>query len=115
MMLSVNCCDFYDDMVNKKTIPPEGSINYLGVFNEYAEPHKKEDKILSLKTSLAYASDNLDEKNDLNSNETFFIGCQLTSKFDGIGNRSMPLDLVIILDVSGSMSSNLEGENSSCI
>jgi uncharacterized protein YegL len=124
-----SCCNF--NFFNKETniIPSLDSFNYLSVFSNEFYPLKNpnNDKILYLETNTAYVASDFsyffpkdqdqdqDQENLPTQNKSVYLGCQLSSKFDGIGNRSLPIDLVILLDVSGSMSDTLGDSTQRCI
>lgn len=118
-----SCCNFNVFDSDRKSIPSLDSINYLGVFSNEFYPLKDANhgRILNLETNFAYVpsdfSDFFHEKQENlpGQDNNVFLGCQLSSKYDGIGNRSLPIDLVVLLDVSGSMTGTLQDGNQRCI
>jgi uncharacterized protein YegL len=95
-----------NDYKDRDEVPLPNSYPWLGIFGEQIYPlnSKEENKLLSLEVNLAYHPDITKD----NSSNKLFIGCQIKSKYDGIGNRNQPIDVVIILDVSGSMETGLK-------
>lgn len=87
--------DYYNDIPTDLT-----SLTYSGVFSSSLFEIRKTDKskILSM-DSQAYSINN-----PLTGNSDIIIENLITSKYDGVGFRSGPIDLSICLDISGSMS-----------
>lgn len=114
-----SCCDlnFYNDTLEKNEIPPVDSMNYLGMFSQHTYPilNLEKKSILSLEANAAYISGDYQHALKENLERNVMIGCTLKSKFDGIGNRVVPIDVVVALDISGSMSSNLGNSSVNCL
>lgn len=91
---------------------------YLGVFSEVITPITKEDvNDLNFEVFSSYISRSEYKKQLLgteneNTDGDIIYGCVLKSKLDGIGNKYCPLDLLIALDISGSMSMSVSDNHS---
>jgi len=107
--------------LNENSIPCVDSISYLGAFSTEFFPLNEEntevdnDEILSLQISSALISGDFNKVFEKDVEKNAMLGCQLFSKYDGKGNRNIPIDLVILLDISYSMQSKLDGSSKSCL
>jgi len=104
-------------------IPTKSSIQYDGLFNSYFFPVKKLDgncssnkkkEENSIGARISYSKElNILNSNDIlninskNKNEEIFISILINCLKDGVKEITKSLDVVIALDISGSMSSNL--------
>lgn len=94
-------------------LPTKNSITYQGIINSllYNVKNSDSNEILDIESNF------IDWFNPINNHSEKFCSLLIKTKFDGIGYRR-PIDLVFVLDKSGSMSSKLgENKNSfkSCI
>ena len=95
----------YDDSHN---VPSSTTVTHEGTINEnYYKLKKKETKLIS-NFEISYAS----IKNPITQKREYFLGLLGKSKYDGIGLRE-PIDIGIVLDISGSMSDNMNKKNES--
>ena len=105
----------YDEnIVNRNTIPLQSSIQYDGFMNNYFYPleTKKQKKIQHIiNADFSYTIAN----NPINSEKEIFMSILINSNKDGIKQIKKCLDIIIVLDISGSMSSTLGRENNSTI
>lgn len=89
-------------------VPSSTTLTYEGMINEnFYKLNKKETKLLS-NFEVSYAS----IVNPITQKREYFLGLLSKSKYDGIGLRE-PIDIGIVLDISGSMecTMNLKGES----
>jgi len=89
-------------------VPSSTTLTYEGAINEnFYKLKKKETKLLS-NFEVSYAS----IINPVTQKREYFLGLLSKSKYDGIGLRE-PIDIGIVLDISGSMecSMNKKGES----
>jgi hypothetical protein len=95
----------FEENIKYKRLPPSSSLTYEGFINQNYFPinSRETEKRISCETSYSIIKDPLD------SNQTVFLNLLVKSKFDGMGNRNKPIDIVVILDISGSMNSSLSG------
>lgn len=108
-----SACHFitnYEDYDYNNITPEDKS--YLGAFSEVISKINNEtEKILNMESYFSYIPSSIYDKhtltNDENPDKSLLIGCVLKSKFDDYGNSSFPLDLLIAIDISGSM----QGQN----
>eukprot|EP01080_Neovahlkampfia_damariscottae_P011420 gene11420-4587_t len=86
-------------------LPPLSSITYGGSFNEYYfnDNYNKLDEIFYFQPSIACSKDPLSEEMEN------YISITLHSSKDGLNERD-PLNLILCLDISGSMAEKLENE-----
>ena len=95
----------YDDSHN---VPSSTTVTHEGTINEnYYKLKKKETKLIS-NFEISYAS----IKNPITQKREYFLGLLGKSKYDGVGLRE-PIDIGIVLDISGSMSDNMNKKNES--
>jgi Ca-activated chloride channel homolog len=96
----------FTEILNQGRLPHESSISFEGTFNEYyfndEAPLLKE--ICYTKLSIAESTD------PITKNQEKFISVSLHSVFDGLNHRE-PLNLLVILDISGSMSGRFPGRS----
>ena len=85
------------------TVPSSTTLTYEGLFSEsYFKINKKEKNYINnIEISSAHII------NPLTNEKETWIGLQTKSKYDGIGIRE-PIDICILIDISGSMSSIVE-------
>ena len=85
------------------TVPSSTTLTYEGLFSEsYFKINKKEkNHINNIEISSSHII------NPLTNEKETWIGLQTKSKYDGIGIRE-PIDICILIDISGSMSSIVE-------
>ena len=109
-----SCCMF---MTGNKGLDKYDPNNkpYLGAFSEVISTIKEEkEKVLNFEVFYSYIPRNFYKIHEDNQNENqereLLIGCTLKSKLDGIGNRNCPIDFLIAVDVSGSMSASVGGD-----
>jgi len=102
--------DAFAHSLGSKKLPKESSIEYEGLyFNYYFETGIEEAKDFSPKYSHAICHD------PLSGEREYYVCVGLTSRLDGEGfykhgGRS-PLNFVIVLDVSGSMTAHFKGDD----
>lgn len=102
-----SCCNF-DFGKNEDRLPQAISKPYLSVFSEAITPIDSNiENNLEIEINYSYVSRNLYklENEKSNPDRDLLIGCVLKSKLDGIGNRIVPIDLLIAIDTSSSMNS----------
>lgn len=116
----MNCCSKFKDvntfgnMLLSNTFPLPNSIQYDGFFNCYFYPFEnnsndnKNNKDL-INADISYSI----QRNPVNLKDELFISLLLKSQSDGIKKIFKSLDIVVILDVSGSMSSFLQTNKTS--
>src|SRR5690606_21203499 len=89
-------------------LPPETSITHEGLYAEYFfETGSEKEKLFSCNWNYALSSD------PISSSPVFYLCCCMNSCLDGDGLRKVgrpPLNLIVGLDISGSMSSIFRGE-----
>lgn len=99
------------------SIPDPLEKPYLGAFCEVVSHIEEEkEKALNFEATISYLSrsDYKLPENTVgcqNPDSEILVGISLKSKYDGIGNRNCALDLVIAIDISGSMSAKIENGN----
>lgn len=112
----MECCSKFRDintfeyMLVTNSLPAPNTIKYDGFLNNYFYPLENiccDNKNL-INTDISYAI----IKNLMNSKEEIFISLLLNSKKDGIKIITKSLDIAVVLDVSGSMSSYLKTDDS---
>ena len=89
-------------------VPSSTTLTYEGMINEnFYKLKKKETKLLS-NFEISYAS----IMNPITQRREYFLGLLSKSKYDGVGLRE-PIDIGIVLDISGSMDTkmNKKGES----
>ena len=89
-------------------VPSSTTLTYEGMINEnFYKQKKKETKLLS-NFEISYAS----IMNPITQRREYFLGLLSKSKYDGVGLRE-PIDIGIVLDISGSMDTkmNKKGES----
>jgi Mg-chelatase subunit ChlD len=90
--------------VASSSLPPPSSITYTGLFNEHSycvgEPERN--AAVAIHACSAWAKDVDWDSRDSKSSEVF-VACFLKSCRDGQPRDATPIDLVVVLDVSGSM------------
>lgn len=89
-------------------VPSSTTLTYEGMINEnFYKLKKKETKLLS-NFEISYAS----IMNPITQKREYFLGLLSKSKYDGVGLRE-PIDIGIVLDISGSMDTkmNKKGES----
>ena len=89
-------------------VPSSTTLTYEGMINEnFYKQKKKETKLLS-NFEISYAS----IMNPITQRREYFLGLLSKSKYDGVGLRE-PIDIGIVLDISGSMDikMNKKGES----
>jgi len=93
---------------NRNDIPPPSSIQYDGFFNNYYFPLENDnDKDIS-KSNIINADVSFKlQRNIINNKEENYISILLNSNRDGKKEITKSLDIVVVLDISSSMSSCL--------
>ena len=91
---------------NSNNVPSSTTLTYEGLLSEnYFKITKKEKNYINnIEISAAHI------KNPLTNEEETWIGLQTKSKYDGKGIRE-PIDICILIDTSGSMSMNVNNNN----
>ena len=114
----MDCCSVvrnantYKVNLSQGRLPSMSSLTYEGKLSEnYFEIMKKEtEKCLTAEMSNATFI------NPITNKREYFLGAMTQSKFDGVGKRDCPIDIVIVIDISGSMNSNLDqSSDKSCL
>lgn len=93
-------------------MPAPSSITFQGIFNQhlfYAGP-PEEKAACALAVQAAYAPEQLNFE-DTDGKNDVYVGCFLKSCHDGRPRDGTPIDMVIVLDVSGSMGGGLGGSS----
>ena len=88
-------------------VPSSTTLTHEGIINEnYYKLKQRETKLIS-NFEMSHAS----IKNPITQKREYFLGILCKSKYDGVGIRE-PIDIGIVLDISGSMDScmNTKGE-----
>ncbi|KAJ5075863.1 straightjacket isoform c [Anaeramoeba ignava] len=109
MMGAQDIGNFRAQIEQTKTIDTN-SITYKGIFSEYFFYYGKQEEkeLLTTDTSTAITI------NPLTKEKEYFLSFGLKSKYDGEGIKKYgrpPLNLMIILDISGSMSDSFRIDN----
>lgn len=101
---------FYERLSVQKQLPDQSSITYLGAFNNSFFP------VADVNTNFVMTSDveTATWNNPISNINESYVALLIKSKYDGIGNRT-PIDLVFVIDKSGSMQSSLGKSDMSCI
>lgn len=89
-------------------VPSSTTLTHEGIINEnYYKLKQKETKLIS-NFEISHAS----IKNPITQKREYFLGILCKSKYDGVGIRE-PIDIGVVLDISGSMSEkmNTKGES----
>jgi len=94
--------------MSEDSLPPYSSITHEGIFYEhFFGVGSEEEALLSCDWSFASSKDPISGKME------YYVGCGLRGKLDGDGIRKHgrpPVNLVIVLDISGSMDSRFRPE-----
>jgi len=87
------------------------SIEYQGLFNEnfFNINSINRNKLLSLESTLQIF------ENPLTLKKETFLANFIKTKYDGLGYRNRDMDMVIMVDISGSMGSSLGKSTNSCL
>jgi len=88
-------------------LPTPSSITYQGIFNQhsyYAGPPEKQDAV-----ALASRIARVPFVEGQETNKDVWVGCFLKSCRDGQPRDGTPIDMVVVLDISGSMQGGLGG------
>ena len=89
-------------------VPSSTTLTYEGMINEnFYKLKKKETKLLS-NYEISYAS----IMNPITQKREYFLGLLSKSKYDGVGLRE-PIDIGIVLDISGSMDCSMNKKGKS--
>ena len=89
-------------------VPSSTTVTHEGTINEnFYKLKQKETKLIS-NFEVSYAS----IKNPITEKREYFLGLLGKSKYDGVGLRE-PIDIGIALDISGSMSCNINEKSES--
>ena len=111
--MSAMNCNSYKDTINTGGLPQLDSLTYEGTFNSnYIRIDKRLD--IQGKDTLDLDYSTFVIENSITKQEEHYISVVIKSKYDGIGARK-PIDLVFVLDKSGSMDSRLGSCRDSCI
>ena len=94
----------YKSKIEGGQLPDKSSLSYEGKLSEYYYEimHKETEKCLSAELS------NANFYNPIMNKREYFLGAITQSKYDGQGKRDCPIDIVIVIDISGSMGGKLE-------
>jgi uncharacterized protein YegL len=103
-------CRVFSESLSMNYIPSSDTITYLGIFNSHYFQIDQPAK--SLVDVEAYCVAHTDPFDPCSSDA--YLSLLLKSNLSGIGNRR-PIDIVFVLDKSGSMDSPLGKSNDSCI
>lgn len=100
--------------IEMSRVPRSSTLTYEGLFSEnfFEISNTTKSSILSINYSNCIVNNPINT--DPESKE-IWQGLTIQSKFDGLGFRNKPIDLVIILDISSSMCSSLGTSDKSCI
>ena len=95
----------FDKNLSSGLLPPESSITYEGSFNEYYfnDNFEKLDELCYFQPSIAQSIDPLTDEIEN------YLSISLHSNKDGLNERD-PLNLILCLDISGSMGEKLIDE-----
>jgi hypothetical protein len=52
--------------------------------------------------------------NPIDNRKETYLGCLIKSKYDEVGARDLPKDIVVILEISGSLTGSLRKSKDSC-
>mmetsp|Transcript_52773 Transcript_52773/g.60408 ORF Transcript_52773/g.60408 Transcript_52773/m.60408 type:complete len:502 (+) Transcript_52773:48-1553(+) len=85
--------------------PKKTSISYQGIFNEhcYQLKERENEHVVNVEIETAQSVDQ-------ESAPTFWVSLLFKSKLDGAPRDERPIDLVVVLDQSGSMDSKVENK-----
>ncbi len=87
------------------------SLTYAGKLSEnnYPLASRETEKLMSAEFS------NASFHNPVTNKKEVFVGALTKSKYDGVGKRDSNIDILLVMDISGSMGSNLGKSNKSCL
>lgn len=95
--------------IGRGYLPLASSLEYEGIFNElYFDVGREHEKVLAPKYSYCRTED------PFSHNTEHYLAIGLTSKYDGDGivvHGRRPFNLVVAVDISGSMASPLSGDD----
>ena len=102
--------DIYSFSVKEGILPQKPSLTHEGLFYKYYfETGEEQEKIFSISSALAITQDPFHHQKE------YYACIGLNSKFDGDGlkkfNARPGLNFVIVLDISGSMDSQMTSQN----
>ena len=98
----------YTRVRKSHNVPSSTTLTYEGMINEnYYKLKKKETKLIS-----NFEISNATIVNPITQKREYFLGLLSKSKYDGVGLRE-PIDIGIVLDISGSMSYNMNKKGES--
>ncbi len=108
---SVRNANTYVARIEMGEFPSLSSLTYEGKISEnrYKIESRETEKMLSAEFTNASFINPATNKKEL------FIGTLVKSKFDGVGKRDSNIDILIVMDISGSMSCHLGKSDKSCL
>lgn len=113
--MNVLCSAFdvnnFEENIAMKKLPKSSTLSYDGLMNTYYYPISTKETQNHFNVEFSF----VEVKNPLDGNDETFLGCLVKSKYDGVGCRNRPIDIVFILDISGSMSCSLGRSSDSCL
>ena len=98
----------YTKNANNHNVPSSTTLTYEGIINENFFKLKKKEIKLFVNFEISYAS----IINPITQKREYFLGLLSKSKYDGVGIRE-PIDIGIVLDISGSMDSDMNEKGES--
>mmetsp|Transcript_25455 Transcript_25455/g.35706 ORF Transcript_25455/g.35706 Transcript_25455/m.35706 type:complete len:500 (-) Transcript_25455:92-1591(-) len=104
--------DTFTESISRKYLPKESSLEYEGLFFDYFfETANESEKLFKAKFNYAVTND------PLSNEKEFYVSIGMASCLDGDGLKKRGgrplLNLVIVLDISGSMDDTFYGESKS--
>lgn len=98
----MNSTQYLYALENRETYSKE-AVNYQGILNDFYYKIQSEEKEHVISSECGYAI----VTNPFTLKREYFVSSLIKSKYDGIGHR-MPSDIVIVLDISGSMGNEMK-------
>eukprot|EP00931_Biecheleriopsis_adriatica_P120174 TRINITY_DN952_c0_g2_i1.p1 TRINITY_DN952_c0_g2~~TRINITY_DN952_c0_g2_i1.p1 ORF type:complete len:212 (-),score=27.35 TRINITY_DN952_c0_g2_i1:1253-1849(-) len=94
---------FHHSMRVGSSLPPLSSITYTGIFNQHSYFVGKPEQDEAVAACYAWAKD-VDWSGEGSESSDAVVACFLKSHLDGQPRDETPIDLVVVLDISCSMS-----------